>query len=827
MIFPIWFFYIVMLFNDPTLEEKPSDWFYAQRAYPYDSIPQTFFHKTVQSISNQRQSKKRGQAQAWKFAGPTNIGGRITDIEATSNDHNLIYVASASGGVFKTINKGQSWDPIFDQNPILTIGDMALDPFHSAILYVGTGEANGGGGSLAYEGNGIFKTLDGGNSWQYLGLEQSGSISKIIIHPQKPQIIYAAAMGNLFGKNQQRGLYKSTNGGNTWEQVFFHSDSVGVIDLAIDPMHPDTIYAATWERSRKASGIDYGGPSSGIYRSTDGGKAWIKLNKGLPIGSDIGRIGLALAPSEPNKIHAFYVDESGDFLGVFKSNNFGQDWVQTSGKINVSTFGWWFGKINVDPKNSNIIYGIGYSMGKSFDGGNQFFTITEHFNEEVHVDQHALFIYPDNTQELLLGNDGGLYTSVNGGDSWTPINNLPITQFYTCHVDYSQPQRLYGGTQDNSSMRTLSSTVDQWKIIWGGDGFVCLVDPSDNRFVYTESQYGVFVRSTDGGSSFLTALEGINANDRENWNTPVVFNPKDPTTLYLGTNRLYKSVNRAVSWTPISPSLSKDLGFRNFGTITAISVSPIDPQIIYCGTDMGEVWVTLNGGTNWQPINQGIPNRWITSIQADPLIKNKVYLTISGYRYNESQAHVFLSTNNGTNWKDISRGLPPIPCNKIIIDPSSSTHLVVATDAGIWRSWNDGQNWEILGDDLPLIVVTDLHFHAPTRKLVAATYGRGLFTYDLELQVTTSDQSLNPRGFKIYPNPTSDNVHISIESVKSSNANMEFFDIQGKRLWSQKIKLNPGENLIEKKSLPYPPGIYLFQVKFDDQSIQSVKVLRH
>jgi len=822
---PYWLIYFYFtLFSGPA--QQPSDWFYAQRAFPYDSFPQQFYHQALQEILQRPPRFTRRTPQAWKFAGPTNIGGRITDVEALGSSPGLIYVGAASGGVFKTNNGGISWLPIFDHNPLLSIGDLAMDQSDPNVLLVGTGEANGGGGSMSYEGNGIYKTADGGSTWQYLGLEYSGSIPKILIHPNKKQILYVAAMGRMFGKNNQRGVFKSTNGGQLWEQVFFHSDSVGVIDLILDPSHPDTLYAALWERSRKPSGIDYGGPACGIYRSFDGGKVWVKLTKGLPGGSDLGRIGLALAPSSPHIVYAYYIDESGDFLGIYKSINSGEQWTKTNARIDVATFGWWFGKIYVAPDNAETVYMLGYSGYKSVDGGNQFNAMTENFADDVHVDQHALFIDPLNPNRLLLGNDGGLYTSLNKGDNWTKINNLPITQFYTCHIDYSQPERLYGGTQDNSSIRTMTSSLNQWQIIWYGDGFVCLVDPKNNENVYTESQYGVFVRSIDGGQTFSSALTGIEGTDRKNWNTPVVFHPLNSSTLFLGTHRLYKSTDKAVNWQPISPALTSETNSKSYGTITCISLSPVDPQIIYCGTDVGLVWATRDGGNSWNPIQAGLPMRWITSISADPIIKNRVYITLSGYRYNESMPHVFVSENNGANWNDISKGLPPIPCNKLVVDPLFSGHLIAATDAGVWRTYNNGKNWEILGNDLPLMVITGLDFHPPTRKLVASSYGRGLFTYSLELPVSQENQESINTTLRVSPNPFHHSLKIMITAEVIQPLELDIKDLTGKLIWRKSIRPTSFPFILEYSNPDLPHGIYLITCVQKNGLSQSKKLIK-
>jgi len=817
-------FFYVSLIHVPA--ERPSDWFYAQRAFPYDSIPQAFYHQSLNEIIRHPPRFTRSAPQSWKFEGPTNIGGRITDVEAVGTSPGTIYVGAASGGVFKSLNGGSSWIPIFDQNPLLSIGDMALNPTNSNHLLVGTGEANGGGGSMSYEGNGVFKTLDGGATWTPLGLEFSGSIPKVLFHPKNQEVVYVAAMGRLFGKNNQRGIYKSTNGGSNWQQVLFHSDSVGAIDLIMDTRHPDTLYAALWERSRKPSGIDYGGTACGVYRSFDGGKVWVKLSQGLPTGSNLGRIGLALAPSSPNIVFAYYMDESGDFLGIYKSVNAGDQWSKTNARIDVATFGWWFGKIYVAPDNAQIVYALGLSGYKSVDGGNQFNAMTENFSEDVHVDQHALYIDPVNPSRLLLGNDGGLYSSSNYGDNWNKINNLPITQFYTCHIDYSQPERLYGGTQDNSSIRTLTSGVSQWQTIWSGDGFVCLVDPQNNQNVYTESQYGVFVRSTDGGQGFSYALTGIDGTDRKNWNTPVVFHPGNSSTLFLGTHRLYRSKDKAVTWSSISPALTAETNSRTYGTITCIAVSPVDPQIIYCGTDVGQVWVTLNGGGNWVPIQAGLPERWITSVTADPLIKNRVYLTLSGYRYNESMPHVFVSENNGSNWSDISKGLPPIPCNKLVADPALSGHIIVATDGGVWRSYNNGKNWEILGNELPLMVMTSLDFHPPTRKLIAASYGRGLFSYVLELPVNQQTKEKPHISIETTPNPFHNTLQISISSESIQTLDLSIHTLSGKSVWQKSIRYHASPITLEYSDPNPTPGIYLFTCRLQNGAALTKKLIR-
>ena len=327
----------------------------------------------------------------------------------------------------------------------------------------------------------------------------------------------------------------------------------------------------------------------------------------------------------------------------------------------------------------------------------------------MHVDQHALFIHPLNTNFAVAGNDGGVYTSINGGTQWTKKNNLPITQFYTCEIDFSEPNRLYGGTQDNSTIRTTTGDLDDWTTLFGGDGFRVLVDPQDNRFIYGESQRGNLLRSTNGGASFQGALNGIASNDRNNWNTPVAMDFNDPTTLYYGTQRVYKSTNRAVSWTAISPDLSNGNQSQSltFGTLTTIDVSIIDGQIIYAATDDGNVWNTLDGGTSWTNISAALPNRWVTDVATDPIDISTAYTVFSGYRFGENIGHIYKTVDNGDSWTDITGDLPDVPLNAVIINPSNTDHLFVASDIGVFESFDNGSSWNLLADNLPNVPVTD------------------------------------------------------------------------------------------------------------------------
>ncbi len=811
-------------------EAVPNDWFFAQRAFPQGEINRAVYHEALRQAQEMKaQSAARGNASGsapWTPAGPANIGGRISDVELSPTSFDTIYAGAASGGVFKSVDGGQSWTPIFDDALSFSIGDIALDPANPNVVYVGTGEVNAGGGSQTYDGFGLYRSGDAGQSWEHLGLEETHYIARVAVDPQNPQRIYVAAMGKLFGNNPQRGLYRSTDGGQTWEQKLFISDSTGCVDVALNPASPNIVYAATWERVRRPERRSYGGLTCGLYRSGDGGDTWQELTNGLPNNSPaVGRIGIAVSASNPAVLYAIYADNVGYFAGVYKTTNGGDSWARTSdGALGgfYASYGWWFGNIRVDPANPNIAYAMGLDVYKTTNGGQSWF----YSSGSMHVDQHGLYIHPQNPNFIVAGNDGGIYVSQNGGSSYTKSPNLPITQFYTCEIDYQFPQRLYGGTQDNGTNRTLTGGLNDWQNIYGGDGFYVLVDPSNNNYVYAESQYGGLGRSTNGGISFTYALNGV-AGNRNNWSSPLAMDPSNPQILYFGTEQLNKTVNRAVSWAPISPDLSNGPPSGNlaFATITTIAVAPADGNTIYAGTDDGNVWVTQNGGGSWLLISQNLPVRWITRVAVDPLDAQTAYVTLSGYRWDEYLSHIFRTTNAGSAWEDISGNLPEAPLNDVIVDPQDSATLFVASDVGVFFTQDLGGDWQFLGAGLPLAPVTDMALHHPTRTLVAATYGRSMFKFDLS-QITGiaaggAGQPQDSELLQNYPNPFNAGTEIRFSLKKAASVTLEIFDISGRR-----VKTLLAENLPaglhkvswdghNEQGIPAASGAYIYRLKAD------------
>lgn len=743
----------------PKTNKLPKDILFMQRAFPSDQIKPGAYEEA--KIWRKQKLSNKNSNVSWEFSGPVNIGGRITDIEVAPDDQNTYFVGAASGGVFKTTDSGSNWISIFDDQPFLSIGDIELSESNSSLVWVGTGEPNAGGGSLAYDGDGVYKSNDGGLSWENKGLSEVGSIGKVKIDPNNDNRVYVAAMGPLFRKDVNRGVYRTTNGGDNWEQVLFVSDSTGVIDMAIHPTNGDIVYATSWERIRRPNARQYGGETSRIYKTINGGSTWTILTNGLPSApSQKGRISIDISKSNPNVLYAMYSDAIGNVQGVYKTINGGDSWVSVNSNQLIDVgFHWWFEGIFVDPTDENTIYYLGLNVQKSTNGGTSWFNSFPN----VHVDQHALAFNPSVPGEVLLGNDGGFYKSSNDGASSIKDLTLPITQFYRFHVDFQYPEKIYGGAQDNSTMRTTTGGLNDWVIITGGDGFQPLVDPSNTNIIYALSQYGNLVKSVNNGNSFSGATSGISGADRKNWDTPIAFDPANPQTLYFGANRLYKSVNSAASWSAVSPDLSNGPHPGNlvYGTIVSISVSPLDSQKIVVGTDDGNVWLTLDSGTNWTLVSDDLPERWVTKVLTDREEVNSFYVTFSGYRYGENNGHVFKTSDNGATWENISGNLPDVPVNSIAKDVYGN--LFVATDIGVLASADGGLNWNILGDNLPSVVVTDIHIHEPTETLYAATYGRSSYKMDISGNILNAFSTEHELNVKIFPNPTSDILNIRLD----------------------------------------------------------------
>ncbi|MFN8179747.1 MAG: FlgD immunoglobulin-like domain containing protein [bacterium] len=770
--------------------EEPSEFFHLQRAWPEHEIPAGAYARAVDEARTLRAASlaRRTSPVPWQASGPTNVGGRVTAIAVDPTNASRIWIGAADGGVFRTTNGGTNWTPLLDSFGGLSIGALAAHPTLPGVLLAGTGEANTSGDS--YDGIGMLKTTDGGDTWALSGLPASQRIGRIAWDVTNPSIIHVAVAGGQYTKSPDRGVYRSTDGGATWQQTLFVSDSTSAIDVVIDPTNGSKVYAAMWERMRFANNRIVSGPTSGIYRSTDGGTTWAEMTTGVPITNDVARIGLAVAPSLPSTVYAVYSRYSasqGTFLdGVYKSVNSGASWAKVSNTSignPYSSYGWYFGEIRVAPTNPNLVLVLGVPLMRSTNGGIAWSDITG----AQHVDMHDLWIDPANAAHWISGNDGGLYLTSTSGSSWTQAPDLPITQFYALTVDPQLPQRLIGGTQDNSTPRTLTGALNDWDVLIGGDGFTAIVDPTNSNVIYGETQYGDLEKTTNG-FSFGTVFDGTGTDGRANWSMPVVMAPSDHLTLYAGTWRVWRTTNAGSTWTAISPDLTDGPGGGNlvFGTLTTLAVAPSAPGTIWAGADDGNVRVTTNGGGTWANVRAGLPVRWVTRVAADPLDATIGYVALSGYHQDETQPHLFRTTNVGATWTDISGNLPSAPVNDIVVDPQNTNRLFVGTDTGVYVTNDLGVSWDALGTGFPLTVVADLELHAATRTLVAGTHGRSSFKIDLDA-VTAAPIVASAGATTLTleaprPNPSAGETRLAFALPKESRVRLAVYDVVGRRV---------------------------------------------
>lgn len=809
-------------------QEYPGEWMYNQRAYPNNFINKKAIAQAIEQ-TKEAKLQKGIHGGSWELKGPINIGGRVTDIAISPISDNHLYISTAVGGVFKTTDKGLHWTPIFDNIGRPSIGNIEIAPNDAQRIYIGTGEANGSATSGANFGDGMYRSDDAGTTWTHIGLEDSQYIGRIVIDPNDKDRVFAAAAGVLYGKNEERGLYRTYDGGNNWEKVLYISDSTAVIDVAMNPVNTNILFAATWERIRYPWQRSYGGVTSGVHRSLDGGETWVKLTNGLPISdAETGRIGLAISESNPSTIYASYTTNAitNTFDGLYKSTDNGNTWVEiTNGNISDvnASFGWYFGNIRVHPTNPNEVYVLGQQLYKTTNSGLSW--VSEY---SMHVDHHSMEYSRNNTDFIVAGNDGGVYLSENGGTTWAHFNNLPITQFYNIEVDEQNPNRIYGGTQDNNTQRTTTGNNNDWYSILGGDGFQVNVDKNNSNNVYAESQWGNLWRSTDGGNSMNWAQDGIDSEDRTGWNTPVEIAPFDTNVLYYGSNKLYQSTNKAVSWHVISNDLTSGQhpsGSTAYGTLTCIAPSYNNLSVIYTGSDDGNVSVTFDAGTTWQSIDDNLPNRFVSQIAIHPNDDLTAYVTFSGYRSVDYTPYIYKTIDGGQNWIDITGNLPNVPVNDIVI-AAADNKLYVATDTAVWYSENDGISWELVGNNLPIGIVADIKIHEPTHTLYAGTFGRSMYSIDLNTITQTLTENEFNTKIKVYPNPIVKNFNLEINSKNSKKVTILLTDTRGKIIKQfYKGQINSGNQIIPLQIENLPVGVYFLRVQTNtNQFVRKVLV---
>lgn len=710
----------------------------------------------------------------YRNIGPSKQGGRIVDFAVPLDQPHTFYVASATGGLWKTTNNGTTFEPIFDNQGTFSIGDIAVAPSDPNIVWVGTGEASNA--RSTYWGDGVYKSTDGGKTWRNMGLKDSQHIGRIVINPRDPDTVYVAAMGHLFSANEERGLYKTEDGGETWNKVLYINDKVGVIDVVLNPQNPQVLLAAAYDKQRFPWHFEATGPESAVYKSSDGGSTWTRLGGGLPDGK-IGRIGLAIYAKNPDIVYAAV--ENGNLrpqpkseskaaskkrprrpqsIGgeIYRSEDGGDTWLKmNSEKQNIGGMpGYYYGQIRIDPNDDQTIYVLSVVLFRSKDGGK---TWGEGRNSNAaprtHSDHHALWIDPRNSDHLILGNDGGLYMSYDRGTTWDFYENLPLAQYYAIGVDMEHPYNVYGGLQDNGSWKGASNglsgrvTRDDWSVVGTGDGMYNQVDPTDSRWLYNEYQFGTIQRVDQKlrqATQIRPRRERGQPPLRFNWNAPIAISPHNSQIIYFAGNVLFKSVDRGDNWQEISPDLTlndpvKIAGEGNiqYCTITTISESPLMPGLIWVGTDDGKVHVTRNGGSAWTEVTRalvqtGAPEEfWVSRVLASKHEEGTAYVTKTGYRRDDFRAVVFKTTDYGQSWVSLVNDLPQESVNVIFEDRKNPDLLFVGTDFAVYVSLNGGKNWTRMQNNMPRVAVHDLLIHPRENDLVVGTHGRGIFITDI------------------------------------------------------------------------------------------------
>ena len=772
----------------------------------------------------------------FRSVGPTVMSGRVVDLAVNPKDPAHFYVAFASGGLWETKNEGASYTPLFDNSIIMTIGDIDVD-WNSGTIYLGSGENNSSRSS--YAGFGMFKSTDNGKTWENIGLTDSHHIGRVIVHPNDPNTVWVAALGHLYSANEERGIYKTTDGGKNWNKTLFINNETGFTELAIDPDNPDRLLACAWQKDRKAWNFEGAGSGSGIYRSEDGGETWTKSDAGFPQTAGVGRIGLAISPSNSNIVYAVHDNqdrrpkeadtsddkltkdrlksmsqadflalsnnEINDFLNdngfpgkynapdikaqvkkgeishlalvefiedansvlidtpvkgaeVYKSTDGGKSWTKThEGNIDnlVFSYGYYFGQIRVDAQNPEIIYTFGVPIITSQDGGKNWKSIS---GANTHSDHHALWVNPKKPGHLILGNDGGVNISYDDGATWIHTNSLPVGQFYSVNYDMAKPYNVYGGLQDNGvwkgssnyrfSYNWYSSGNYPYKRIMGGDGMQVAIDTRDNVTTYTGFQFGNYFRinTATNDRQYITPRHELGERPyRWNWQTPVTLSKHNQDILYMGSNKFHRSFNQGDDFETSAQDLTNGgkKGNVSYGTLTSIDESPLKFGLIYTGSDDGLVHVTTDGGYTFKNITGSLPkDLWVTRVDASAFNENRVYLSLNGYRWDNFEAHVYVSENQGNTWKRIGQGLPQEPVNVIKEDPKNENVLYVGTDHGVYVSLDRGNTFMQIGKELPAVPVHDLVIHPRENHLILGTHGRSLYIADVEpVQAMTAAQT--------------------------------------------------------------------------------------
>lgn len=769
----------------------------------------------------------------WIALGPVMNSARVEAVQGDPTSPSTMYAAFGSGNLWKTVNHGLTWRPIFEEQSALGIGDIAIAPSDPNVIWLGSGESLKKPRNFTMPGTGVFRSEDGGETWRNTGLHDSWHIGEIAVHPHDPDIAFVAVQGHFWSTNPNRGLYRTVDGGRTWEHVLYVNERTGANDVVIAPSNPDVLYVSMWENNPGISG-----PESGVYYSTDGGSTWTRARGGFPDGPQTGRIGLAVSWTDPDKVYAL-VDNLNRGRREAKSEVYrtldgGRTWARThEEELQISaSIGWYFTDCYVNPQDDEEVYTLGVRLARSSDGGTTFqlvggdvYHLFPNPSDLLHLDQCEMWIDPNNPDHLILGNDGGLFVSYDRGGSWMHYNNIPAGEFYDISVDNRDPYYIYGGTQDDSSVlgparEWQPKYPDGWKYIWldswsGGDGCYNIPDPVDPNIVYFSSQNGAIRRKDMQADRSVGIRPRFPRDDerqlRYNFVAPYIISSHNHLTLYHAGNYIFKSLDRGDSWRLVSPDLSQSSSPERQSTAAgAIAESLLQPGLLYVGTDRGAFWVTKNDGLEWTEHSDGLPNRYIRSICPSRFSPSRVYVSVTGINDDDMKAYLYASEDYGETWRPIMANLPDEVAYVILEDPVNDDILYAGMYRGVYVSVDRGGSWSLLGEEMPAVAVSDMVIQEREMDLVVSTHGRGIYRTNLRPLHTAFENGI-PQTNILFETPTArlpwindthrdprystmEKVPITFYLLQETPVTLSVVDSTGETVWSHKTEGQTGFN---------------------------------
>ncbi len=804
---------------------EPNEWFFTQRSSPGQNFDYIAFEKAmnqVQASIYQRGGAPTGSSEPWLLEGPTNIGGRITCIAIHPIDHNIIYVGCPNGGMYRTIDGGKNWKQLFDLESNLSIASITIDKNNPSNVWAGTGDPDIR--RYPMPGDGLYKSTNGGNTWKYMGLKDGRIITKIELDPTDSNIIYASAMGLPTQRSKDRGLYKSTDGGSTWNQILFLKNDAGVNDFILDKLDNKHLIAAGWNRIFSNQENINGGSESRLYQSFDAGKTWtpIIFNNQFDY-YKYSRIGLYQHPKYPKIILSLMIDNfSFEIKGLLKSGDGGITFyniISNSGSalLNICNgSGWYFARTIMDPIDTNEIYVGALDLYRTTDGGASWnMCAPPWYTYEVHADKHAYAMLGSDT--MFITTDGGLYKTSDNCNTWKAAAELPNTQFYRVAIDPFHQGIYSGGAQDNGTCDGSRASLNNWTRQYGGDGFQTLFHPTDTNIRYYETQWGNVDGIANGNVQSMS--------NRVNWDMPLLMSRFNPNIIYAASEQVLRNEN---GYGGFFHGISNDLTDGNiygnlFHNISALCESNLNKDILFAGTSDGNLWRSYNYGSQWTRCDTTLPNQYITSIKTSYINSGKIYMSNSGYKMNDYIPHIHISNDTGKTWNDISSNLPQIAINDICPDPYSDSVLYIATDAGIYITLDSAKNWYRLGTNMPVFPVYDIEIDTTLKRLIAGTYARGMMSYPLDsifkyqVQHNIGISSFTKNDIYIFPNPTADEIYLQ----NAEKGNYVLYNISGAI-----VKQGYINNASFKISVAdFSSGLYFLEVLKNNARVKIEKII--